>query len=123
MTVRCFSDAVPPPFYSWYRKFKDFRGQFREEKIGEDNKSGELTLPNIMINETGEYKCIAFNYPDLDKPAQVYSKQDTMKIKVICKLLYFTKLNKHEVFNFSDLLCRLIWQFSKVLWDISIFYY
>jgi Immunoglobulin I-set domain. len=101
VTVRCFSDAVPRPTYSWSRKYKDFRGQNREEKIGDDNESGLLTLHNIMINETGEYKCIATNYPNIKKPSQSYSKQDTVNIKVICKLCFQSILKTNPFYRFE----------------------
>ena len=84
VTVRCYSDAVPAPTYSWYRKYKDFRGQVREEKIGDDNNSGLMTLHNVMINDTGEYKCVASNKPN-GKTGQQFFKQDIMQLKVMCK--------------------------------------
>lgn len=89
VTIRCESDAVPAATYQWYRKYKDARGQVREEKLGSPNQSGKLTLYNVQVNETGEYKCIAYNYPNQKNKDQRYSKQDTMEVKVLCKLCFF----------------------------------
>ena len=86
ITIKCYSDAVPPATYSWFRRYKDFRGQVREEKLGEDNKSGELTLYDVKVNDTGEYKCLAFNFPDSKFPNSLHPKHDVMTLKVLCKL-------------------------------------
>eukprot|EP00111_Clytia_hemisphaerica_P007411 TCONS_00021549-protein len=83
VTIRCESDAVPAATYQWYRKYKDARGQVREEKLGSPNQSGKLTLYNVQVNETGEYKCIAYNYPNQKNKDQRWSKQDTMEVKVL----------------------------------------
>lgn len=88
VTIKCYSDAVPAATYSWFRRYKDFRGQVREEKLGDDNKSGELTLYNVQRNNSGEYKCLAFNYPDPKFPNSLHPKNDVMMLKVLCKFFF-----------------------------------
>ena len=85
VTIKCYSDAVPAATYSWFRRYKDLRGQVREEKLGDDNQSGELTLYNVKVNDTGDYKCLAFNRPDPKLPNSMYTKHSEMKLKVLCE--------------------------------------
>lgn len=83
MTVRCWSDANPPPTYNWYKVIKTFVGTYERERLGGDSTSGLLKLAHIDRNDTAQYICEAFNRPNRLIPYKVVKKTKEVKVTVI----------------------------------------
>lgn len=102
ITVKCVSQANPPATYKW-TKLVEFNGLTKEENIGEESRMGELTLYSAFINDTGKYKCSAFNFPNPNKPKEKYGAYKTITIKVNCKYLCLILITLLEVLCYTEI--------------------
>lgn len=88
LSVRCRSDANPPPSYTWQKKTKDqATGATRFVTILEGSYTGFLHLNDLTTNDTGEYKCVAVNYPNIKDRDEKGHAEKTVPIKVRCKMI------------------------------------
>jgi len=81
LTVQCTSDANPPALYTWQMQ-KRINNVDRLIPLVENDFTGVLNLYNLTTNDTGEYKCIAVNYPNIENRDERGRIEKNIQIKI-----------------------------------------